>query len=272
MEQLPPSYIDEALSAAKVASGVSLTFAGTVEEKANRLHLRHFAGRTVGALNGLIVAAGHGLGGRAMKGARPLLVDDYLQAPFITHKYDRAIALEGLSAMAAVPVIVNRRPVAIMYAAVHGGARLGSRAVDALTLEVRSLEQRVVASRAGLHTGESNSARADLRDRMTAAFAHLNAVARQLDDRALRDHLARATELLMESSHAGSDEAKPELTARELDVLTLAALGYTNAAIGESLGIKAQTAKGYMKVLMSKLGTSSRLEAAVVARRYGLIP
>ena len=62
------------------------------------------------------------------------------------------------------------------------------------------------------------------------------------------------------------------LTRREQDVVTLAALGYTNARIAEELNIGVQTAKGYMKDVLRKLGASSRLEAVVIARRSGLLP
>ncbi|HEY1135273.1 MAG TPA: helix-turn-helix transcriptional regulator [Nocardioides sp.] len=61
------------------------------------------------------------------------------------------------------------------------------------------------------------------------------------------------------------------LTPRERDVLALVALGASNARIGEELGLTLHTVKGYVKNVMAKTGAATRLEAAVLARRAGLL-
>lgn len=259
--------VTDALRRLRRGTGVSLAFGGVVHGSRG-LRLRHFVGDTYGALNGVAVDAGHGLGGKVMALNRPMVVDDYLRTPRITHRYNAIIAAEGLRAMAAAPVIVERRPVAVIYGALRTDEAIGDRTLDALAVEARELEQQIVASRA---TVASDAAAGDgLRDRMTEAYAQLRTLARDVDDVAVADQIARISDLLLDGE---SDEPTTlSLTRREQDVVTLAALGYTNARIAEELNIGVQTAKGYMKDVLRKLGASSRLEAVVIARRSGLLP
>jgi DNA-binding NarL/FixJ family response regulator len=61
------------------------------------------------------------------------------------------------------------------------------------------------------------------------------------------------------------------LTKRELEVLKLVVEGKTNQGIGVSLGISEKTVEKYLEAVFSKLGVSSRVEAAVYAVREGMI-
>lgn len=61
------------------------------------------------------------------------------------------------------------------------------------------------------------------------------------------------------------------LTERELEVLTLAAKGYTNKAIGVQLGISDRTVQGHLAKTYSKLQAGSRTEAVMRAVSLGLI-
>ena len=67
--------------------------------------------------------------------------------------------------------------------------------------------------------------------------------------------------------HATNDA----LSAREVEVLTLAAQGNSNKQIGGRLGLSEDTIKGYMKVIYSKLGASDRTHAVTIAARRGMI-
>lgn len=62
------------------------------------------------------------------------------------------------------------------------------------------------------------------------------------------------------------------LTSRELEVLRLLAAGYTNPQIGEALYISRKTASHHVSSVLSKLGVTTRVEAAGVAHRLGLTP
>ncbi|MFT4395555.1 LuxR C-terminal-related transcriptional regulator [Gordonia lacunae] len=259
--------VTEALRRVRRSSGVPLAFAGVLSGPSN-LRLQHFAGSTVGALNGVSVDVGHGLGGKVVSLNRPMVVDDYLRTPRITHRYNTIIEREGLRAMMAAPVIVDRTPVAVLYGALHTPDPIGGRMLDVLAMEARSVEHEIVASRARLEHAAQDEA--EMRDRMTAAYARLRSLADTVDDARLADELAAITEVLIATNPAAQTQV--DLTGREQDVISLAALGYSNARIAETLGVTVYTVKGYMKDAMRKLGASSRLEAVVTARSAGLLP
>lgn len=61
------------------------------------------------------------------------------------------------------------------------------------------------------------------------------------------------------------------LTERELDVLRLAAKGYTNKAIGLQLNISDRTVQGHLAHIFAKLQAGSRTEAVMRAVSLGLI-
>ena len=61
------------------------------------------------------------------------------------------------------------------------------------------------------------------------------------------------------------------LTRRELAVLRLLAAGRTNAQIGAELYISPSTASVHVSNILRKLGVSSRVQAAAIAERAGLL-
>lgn len=65
--------------------------------------------------------------------------------------------------------------------------------------------------------------------------------------------------------------AVEDLTDRELEVLSLAARGYTNKAIGIQLGISDRTVQGHLAHIFDKLQASSRTEAVMRAVSLGWI-
>jgi DNA-binding CsgD family transcriptional regulator len=62
------------------------------------------------------------------------------------------------------------------------------------------------------------------------------------------------------------------LSARELDVLAQVALGCSNREAGARLSLRPETVKRYLRGAMTELDAHTRLEAAVHARRLGLLP
>ena len=60
------------------------------------------------------------------------------------------------------------------------------------------------------------------------------------------------------------------LSAREIEVLTLVAAGYSNGEIAERLFISIKTASVHVSHILDKLGVSTRTEAATIGVRLGL--
>ncbi|MGD9092543.1 MAG: response regulator transcription factor [Anaerolineales bacterium] len=65
-------------------------------------------------------------------------------------------------------------------------------------------------------------------------------------------------------------EAFPELTAREFEILSLMAKGLTNNAIAERLFLSPKTVRNQVSTIFNKLDVSDRGEAIVLAREAGL--
>ncbi len=79
------------------------------------------------------------------------------------------------------------------------------------------------------------------------------------------------TRKLMSSLFKKPEKAVEELTSRELDVLQLAAKGFTNKAIGIQLSISDRTVQGHLAHIFAKLQATSRTEAVMRAVSLGLI-
>jgi DNA-binding NarL/FixJ family response regulator len=67
----------------------------------------------------------------------------------------------------------------------------------------------------------------------------------------------------------GAQAAVEGLTRREIDVLRLAAKGFTNRAIGLELGISDRTVQGHLANTFGKLGVTTRTEAVLLAMKQG---
>jgi len=65
-------------------------------------------------------------------------------------------------------------------------------------------------------------------------------------------------------------EPDAALTPRETDVLTLISKGLRNAEAARALGLTENTVASHIKSIYSKLGITSRAEAAMAAQRLGL--
>ncbi|WP_345562813.1 ATP-binding protein [Nonomuraea rosea] len=92
------------------------------------------------------------------------------------------------------------------------------------------------------------------------------AIAAGLGSEPLRLEAAAAAATL----RVGLTDGQP-LSARELEVLGLVAEGLSNRQIAERLFISARTSGVHVSNILAKLGAASRVEAAAMARRTGLI-
>jgi DNA-binding CsgD family transcriptional regulator len=90
--------------------------------------------------------------------------------------------------------------------------------------------------------------------------------------------LAERARIPLQPQAAASQTTPPRpsarygLTGRELAVLRLLAAGRSNAQIGAELYISPSTASVHVTSILRKLGVSSRVQAAALAERAGLLP
>ncbi|MFE9022740.1 response regulator transcription factor [Streptomyces sp. NPDC007808] len=264
-----------ALARLRRTTGLPVAFGGLMESGCRQMRLSELNGTATESLSGLAVTAGHGLGGKAAALARPCAVTDYSRSRQISHEYDAAVAREGLCSVVAVPVVVRRRVRGVLYGALRTAQPLGDRTLTAAVAAARDVEQALVvrdevrelldaAARPGQAPVEAGADREQVRE----AHAALRALAPRITDPALRSELLAACALLTAERPASAVTLAP----RELDVLACVAAGATNAVAAERLGLRAETVKGYLRSAMRKLGTRTRGEAVVAARRAGLLP
>ncbi|MES2170859.1 MAG: LuxR C-terminal-related transcriptional regulator [Actinomycetota bacterium] len=256
--------IDSALVRVRAATKMPVAFAGTVQSGA--LRLGHVIGQEQSPLEGVEVDAGFGLGGQVMAMRRPIAIEDYFPSTSIRHRYDHIIRLTGLTAMVAFPVIVRREQVSVVYVAHPHATTFGSRIFDAIATEVRELEQELSADVALESAGER------VRDGLNVQsveelYGELRSIANRIDNPEVRAELRDAAARLLPVNQPGV-----ALTPREVDVIALAARGFSNSRIADSLGITLYTAKSYMKSSMRKLEAETRYEAVFTARRLMIIP
>ncbi|MET8206100.1 helix-turn-helix transcriptional regulator [Streptomyces sp. NPDC005373] len=266
------------------------------------VRIGELSGAVTGALRGLAIATGNGLGGKALALSRPCAVTDYPVSRHISHEYDAAVAAEGLLSVLAVPVVVRRRVRGVLYGALRTAQPLGDRTLGEAVAAARDVEQALVvrdearallaavagagaagsvaggvagsvagaggpAAGSGAGAAVGSAAWEEVRE----AHGALRALAPRVMDPALRE------ELLAVCGRLASATAPPPvrdvgLTPREVDVLACVATGATNAVTAERLGLRPETVKAYLRSAMRKLGAHTRLEAVVASRRAGLLP
>jgi DNA-binding NarL/FixJ family response regulator len=87
--------------------------------------------------------------------------------------------------------------------------------------------------------------------------------------------VSRRTRLSVEAPSAAvlaeADIDRLGLTPREAEVLGLVAAGKTNREIGEALYVSEKTASVHVSNILRKLGVTSRVDAAAVAQRIGIV-
>ncbi|MFO7681035.1 MAG: response regulator transcription factor [Chloroflexota bacterium] len=89
-------------------------------------------------------------------------------------------------------------------------------------------------------------------------------------------HAGRGTlapEIVQAITHAASQPPPSghDLTQREQEVLALMVAGLNNSEIAEKLFVSPSTIKSHVSNVLTKLGVTSRTEAAAMAVRYGLV-
>ena len=105
----------------------------------------------------------------------------------------------------------------------------------------------------------------------TGSSHDLDGVARRLAELGCRYQTERTRQLLRRHTERTGETNGPldALSAREREVLSLIAEGRTNPQIAAALYISRKTAEHHVSNILTKLGVSSRAEAAALAARHG---
>ena len=125
-------------------------------------------------------------------------------------------------------------------------------------------------------TRRRSSLPARLASEASASLREAHAVAAGLGAKPLLREiglLAQRARLDLAKPGAASSDSTPRLedvlglTAREAEVLSLVARGYTNREIAATLFISVKTASVHVSHILRKLGAPNRVEAATIAHR-----
>lgn len=220
-------------------------------------------------LHGLAIRPSSGLGGRVLVDRAPRAVKEYRTARSITHDYDQAVLGEGIGSLLSVPVVVSGKTRGLVYLGKRSAALLGERVIDETMPEVALLETEVrVRDEVDLRvaTAESLLAAPDQRELVSLreVQAELRAIAAAADDPEIVSRLRAVGERML-----ATPPGKRVLASREVDVLSLVALGCTNGEISTRLCLGVETVRSYLRSAMRKLDTHTRLAAVTEARRRG---
>jgi signal transduction histidine kinase len=130
-------------------AGVDVAFVGEPAGE-DRIVLRHTVNiTTTDLVEGLVVPAGTGLGGKVLTARRPLWVSDYCAARDITHHFKTQAAAEGVKAMIAVPIVHDGQLLGVLYGANRYVTSFGDRTAQALEhVAARTAAAQIVAERA----------------------------------------------------------------------------------------------------------------------------
>ena len=230
----------------------------------------------------LYAGARAGLGGRVFSVQRVMGVTDYLHSQSISHTFDIYVQKEGIRSLAAVPVVVQRKVHAVLYAGARAAVRLPNRILESLTRTARNLEQDIAVLEAtavspveisstvqeseGLHAEHERSG--PMWEQVRKAYTRLRVLAAHVSDDEIQRELEEIANLLV----AYPRIMPVHLSTREIDVLSCVAMGLTNIEAAAQMGVGPETVKSYLRNCMRKLDVHNRYEAVSSARSLGVIP
>ena len=203
-----------------------------------------------------------------------LIVDDnpkYLQDALPMYGYDVAVATDGVQALKILSKTdMDKSPfdlilLDVMMPNMNGWDTLKSirnnektKHVPVIMLTAVNEEQKMVS---GLKIGAD--------DYIVKPFVLPNLLARI--EAVLRRSSWQKTEAKTHDLPFCSDEPVETLTAREIEVLTLAAKGANNQTIADKLFVKEVTVKTHLNSIFKKLKVTNRTQAVLLAIQMNII-
>jgi DNA-binding CsgD family transcriptional regulator len=156
--------------------------------------------------------------------------------------------------------LLNTTPTSIILADDHAAVR---RELRALLAEARDLESDDVLVLDPMAAGKRA---AEIIGRIGELSPGTKVVVLLLEDETRKELAAEARR-----ARGGGDETSIALTGREVDVLRMIALGFTNREIAEALYLSVRTIESHRASVQQKLGTSNRAELVRYAIDQGLV-
>lgn len=276
---MPRARLEGLVERIRSSAGLDGSFGAEIAPRSDRYLIDRVSGRHMHPLDGVVVEAGAGIGGKALLLGRPMAVTDYQRADCITHDFDQPVAESGLRSILAIPVMLDGMPRAMIYGALRSANPISDRRIDIayrLINEYRfdlRVDDEVARRLDELESATGARESAHLREQLRAVHAEARALADEVTDPELR---ARIEALSVRAGGAGppSEPARADyhLTRRELDVVVQVAAGMSNADVADRLGLAPATVKAYLKTAMRKTGVHNRLALISACRRARLIP
>lgn len=273
------ALLERTLNTLAARTGFPVAFGGFADPGGTVL--TSFSGTRTGALRGLVIQPGQGLGGLALARRELTATGSYHQSPDIIHSYDREIGVEGIITLLAIPVVVDNQVRALIYAGLRDRSQLTDEMLATAAGEARRLawelsvheetERRLAVLSASEAYATHVSDLALSQEDLTVLYTELRDIARLVEDPQLAQRLSTAGSMLRAGQRRGLGGPGP-LSTRELDVVTHLALGKRNALIGAHLDLAESTVKSYIASAMRKLEADNRFDLVLRARSRGLIP
>lgn len=258
------------------ARASAVTFGGIYH--GNDLSITEVFGGRTRALNNLTVPVGQGIGGQAALEGRPIGAGNYYRSTRFTHEFDTFVSREAILSIYAIPVMVDEKPRGMVYTSARGSNGIGERFVKNAVSMANHIGQEIkihdeVDRRSQLLEQAQSLPDPDYQDIIDvvrATYAELIGLANSDID----DDVATSLRSIASQLERGGNmpQPAPQLTVREVEVLSQVAMGCSYAEVANRLALKPVTVKGYMRTILGKLQVHSRHEAVVSARRFGLIP
>jgi signal transduction histidine kinase len=191
-------------------TGVDLAWLGEPMAE-DRMVLQHTVNSTTGLIDGLVVQAGAGLGGKVLTTRQPLWVIDYCRCEDISPHFKAHVAAEGIKAMIAVPIIAGGRLLGVLYGANRRDTAFGDRAArtfehiaDRMAIAQLAADRATHAAEVAVHD-ERRRLALELHDTVGATLFTVGAGIRQLGaepglDREVRSRLSYIEEQAIEAA------------------------------------------------------------------------
>lgn len=253
------SPITDAVATVRRLDDVDVAFSALVDRVRGTFVIGDLLGARATTLQGLVIPAGCGVGGKCLALKHPVAVSDYIRAPDITHQFDHAVGAEGLRAVLAVPFRVDGEVRGVVY----GASRRAIRYSERFTSVAESVVRRAEVALATQREIDRLAAEADRRARLDGGtrvladlrelHAELRAIAAATGEPSVQERLHG---LCLRLTGEGPPAVPPpavKLSPREIDVLAQVAVGCGNAEVARRLSIRLDTVKSYLKSAMSKL-------------------